>query len=126
MIGDREQERGLVVDLRGERRDVDVLGLERACALSLLAGTTTPAVPTRSWQSVEPRNLAYLQAAAWFFDLDRMESARPLNMLARVPTGPIGIGVIPTVTPWVLVSALVFHEPLPPRRPLAGTERTAP
>ena len=33
VVGDREQERGLVLDLDGERRDVDALGLERGLGL---------------------------------------------------------------------------------------------
>ena len=40
-----------------------------------------------------------------------MESARPLNMLARVPIGPIGVGAIPVLTPLSDVKALVFQSP---------------
>jgi hypothetical protein len=32
-------------------------------------------------------------------------------MLARAPDGPTGVGAMPTVTPWVLVIALVFQSP---------------
>ena len=63
------------------------------------------------WQSADPRNLTHFHAAAWFFDPLQMESARPLYMLARWPTGPIGVGAMPVLMPLIEVKAPVFQEP---------------
>ena len=55
-----------------------------------MAGKTTPCWPTMSWQAGDPVNSTHLTAAAWFLVPALIESARPLNMLARLPLGPIG------------------------------------
>src|SRR4029079_19220731 len=76
-----------------------------------MAGNTTAASPTMFWQSAEPRNLTHFQAFAWLSEPAQMESARPLYMLARWPTGPMGVGAIPVLIPLMDVKAPVFHDP---------------
>ena len=64
-----------------------------------MAGNTTALEATTSWQAAEPRYSANFTAAAGFFVPAQTESARPLNMEDRLPSGPVGVGAIPTSTP---------------------------
>src|SRR6476469_3544053 len=71
--------------------------LNAASALSVeagMAGKTTAFAATRSWHSCEPVNSTHFTAGAWFFVAAFTESAKPLNIDARDPLGPIGVGAI--------------------------------
>ena len=78
------------------------LALNAAVALSVaagMAGKTTPFSPTMFWQSGEPRYSTHFAAAGLLSDPTQIESARPLNMLARLPLGPIGVGATSVLMP---------------------------
>src|SRR4051794_4048913 len=59
------------------------------------AGNTTPDWPMISWHCSPERNLTHLAALSGCLDSVVMESARPLNIEARLPDGPIGVGAMP-------------------------------
>src|SRR5690349_1092050 len=78
------------------------LVLKADCAFTVdvfTAGNTTALEATMSWQSAEPRNSTHFAAAGLFFEPTQIESARPLNMLERLPSGPTGVGTVPVSTP---------------------------
>jgi hypothetical protein len=78
------------------------LALNAAAALSeeaFSAGKTTALDATTSWQSAEARYSTHLMAASFFLVPAQMESARPLNIEARLPSGPTGVGAMPTWIP---------------------------
>src|SRR3954451_1609588 len=56
------------------------------------AGKTTPDWPMMFWHCSPERNLTHFAALSGCFDSVVTESARPLNMDARLPVGPIGVG----------------------------------
>src|SRR5215217_3470746 len=75
------------------------LALKASAALSdevLIAGKTTALEATTSWQSADARYSTHLTDASFFLVPVQMESARPLNIDARSPSGPAGVGAIPT------------------------------
>jgi hypothetical protein len=91
------------------------LALNAAVALSVaagMAGKTTPFSPTMFWHSGEPRYSTHFAAAGLLSDPTQTESARPLNMLARLPLGPIGVGATSVSTPLYPNMVLIIHEPL--------------
>src|SRR4051794_34409071 len=47
------------------------------------------------WHSAPDRNLTHFAAFSGCLDRVVTESARPLNMDARLPVGPIGVGATP-------------------------------
>src|SRR6478609_3975130 len=78
------------------------LALKALAALSeelVMAGKTTALDATTSWQAAEPRYSTHLTDAAGFLVPAQTESARPLNMLARLPFGPLGVGANAVSTP---------------------------
>ena len=78
------------------------LALKASAALSeeaFSAGKTTAFEATTSWQSAEARYSTHLMEASFFLVPAQIESARPLNMEARLPSGPTGVGAMPTSMP---------------------------
>src|SRR3954471_19186412 len=74
------------------------------------------------WHWAPERNLTHLAAFSGCFDSVVIESARPLNIDARLPVGPIGVGAMPmsSFLPAASVSLLnveIIQEPL---RPMAA------
>src|SRR3954469_21394481 len=59
------------------------------------AGNTTPDWPMMSWHCSPERNLTHLAASSGCLESVVMESARPLNIDARLPLGPTGVDAIP-------------------------------
>ncbi len=69
-----------------------------SCAVShasVMAGKTTWCSPTTRWHSGEARYLTHCQDASGLSVPAQIESASPLNMLARSPEGPTGVGAMP-------------------------------
>src|SRR4051812_19320189 len=69
------------------------------------------------WQSSPERNFTHFAAFSGCFDKVVMESARPLNIDARLPVGPTGVGAIPmsSFLPAASVRVLkveIIQEPL--------------
>src|SRR2546430_9400870 len=60
-----------------------------------LAGKTTPDWPMMFWHCSPERNFTHFAAFSGCFDKVVIESARPLNIDARLPVGPIGVGARP-------------------------------
>src|SRR3954447_20160983 len=58
------------------------------------AGKTTPDSPMMFWHSSPDMNLTHFAAFSGCFDSVVTESARPLNIDARLPDGPIGVGAM--------------------------------
>src|ERR671920_318521 len=90
------------------------LALKASAALSedaLSAGNTTALEATTSWQSADARYSTHLMAASFFWVPAQMESARPLNIDARSPSGPTGVGAMPTSMPLYPVYWPVIQEP---------------
>src|SRR5690242_11848446 len=71
------------------------------------------------WHWAPERNLTHLAAFSGCFDRVVIESARPLNIDARLPVGPIGVGATPMssflpLASVSLVNVEIIHEPLSP------------
>ena len=91
------------------------LALNASAAFSeelVRAGNTTALEATTSWQAVEARYSTHLTEAAGFLVPAQTESARPLNMLARLPSGPFGVGAKPVFD--ALVSGVLADQPVDP------------
>src|SRR5919112_1176388 len=83
------------------------------------AGKTTPDLPMMFWHSSPERNFTHFAAASGCLLSFVTESARPLNMDARCPDGPIGVGAIPMSIFLPLASVIeanveIIQEPLNP------------
>src|ERR1043165_9987431 len=59
------------------------------------AGKTTPEVPMVAWHSAPERYLTHFAALSGCLDSVVIESVRPLNIDARRPSGPFGVGAMP-------------------------------
>src|SRR5919205_3770944 len=83
------------------------------------AGNTTPDWPMMLWHWDPERNFTHLAAFSGCFDSVVTESARPLNIEARFPVGPIGVGAMPMSSFLPLASVRLLnvdsiHDPLMP------------
>src|SRR5437773_9876945 len=86
------------------------------------AGKTTPDWPMMSWHCSLDRNFTHFAAFSGCFNRVVIESARPLNIDARLPVGPMGVGAMPmsSFLPLASVRLLkveIIHEP---DRPMAA------
>ena len=88
-----------------------------SCVPSGRAGKTTPDSPMMFWHSSPDMNFTHFAAFSGCLDNVVTESARPLNIDARLPVGPIGVGAMPmsSFLPLASVSLLkveIIQEPL--------------
>src|SRR3954454_3789502 len=80
------------------------------------AGNTTPDRPMMSWHSSPERYLTHFPAFSGCLENVVTESASPLNIEARWPVGPIGVGAMPMFSffplAWVRPANVeIIHEP---------------
>src|SRR3954454_13837224 len=80
------------------------------------AGKTGPALAMISWHCSPERNLTHVAAASGFLLSVVIESASPLNIEARCPEGPIGVGAMPIsiglpLASVIEVNAVIVQEP---------------